>query len=83
MCSNTQKRRFSFVKGLIERSPLPSTMTISPGSTSRTKRAPMMSSAQLSDVRIQESSRRPITSGRTPIGSRTPSSASLVSISSE
>ena len=60
MCSNTQKRRFCLVKGLIERRPLPSTMTISPGSTSRTKRAPMMSSAQLSDVRIQASSSWPM-----------------------
>ena len=60
MCSKTQKRRGCLVKGLIERRPLPSMMTISPGSTSRTKRAPMMSSAQVSEVRIQASSSRPI-----------------------
>ena len=60
MCSKTQKRRCCLVKGLIERRPLPSTMTISPGSTSRTKRAPMMSSAQVSEVRIQASSSWPM-----------------------
>src|SRR5436190_21528347 len=73
MCSKTQKRRGCLLHGLIERRPVPSTITISPGSTSRTKRAPMMSSAQLSEVMIQASSSRPMQSGRTPIGSRTPS----------
>jgi len=39
---------------------------------SRTSSAPMMSSAQVSDVRIHASPSRPSTSGRTPNGSRTP-----------
>ena len=47
-------------------------MTISPGSTSRTKRAPMMSSAQVSEARIGAPSRSPSTSGRMPSGSRQP-----------
>ena len=55
-------------------STLPSSITtISPGSISRTKSAPMMSSAQVSDDSTQPSSpSRPSTSGRTPRGSRTP-----------
>ena len=56
MYSKTQKRRCCLANGLIERRPLPSTITISPGSTSRTKSAPMMSSAQVSEARIQASS---------------------------
>ena len=47
-------------------------ITISPGSMSRTKRAPMMSSAQVSEARIGAPSRSPRTSGRTPSGSRQP-----------
>ena len=58
-------------------------MTISPGSTSRTNSAPMMSSAQVSDARIQASARRPRTSGRTPSGSRTPMISSCESATSE
>ena len=50
--------------------PLAVTTTISPGFRSRTKRAPMMSSAQVSEARIQEPSRSPSTSGRMPSGSR-------------
>ena len=46
------------------------TTTISPGFRSRTKRAPMMSSAQVSEARIQAPSRSPSTSGRMPSGSR-------------
>ena len=49
-----------------------STTITSPGSTSRTKSAPMMSSAQVSDVMIQASPILPRTSGRTPSGSRAP-----------
>ncbi len=40
--------------------------TISPGSMSRTKRAPMISSAQVSEARIGAPSRSPRISGRTP-----------------
>ena len=64
--------------------------TISPGSTSRTKVAPVMSSAQVSLASIQPPlcecawlSMRPRISGRTPSGSRTPSSVSLVMAMSE
>ena len=57
--------------------------TISPGSTSRTKSAPMMSSAQVSDARIGAPSSLPSTSGRTPQGSRTPISFFEVSATSE
>jgi hypothetical protein len=52
-------------------------ITTSPGATSRTKRAPMMSSAQVSEVTIGTPSISPSTSGRTPIGSRTPMMPSL------
>ena len=52
--------------------PLAVTTTISPGFRSRTKRAPMMSSAQVSEARIQAPSRSPSTSGRMPSGSRQP-----------
>ena len=52
--------------------PLAVTTTISPGFRSRTKRAPMMSSAQVSEARIQAPSRSPSTSGRMPSGSRMP-----------
>ena len=46
--------------------------TISPGATSRRKVAPMMSRAQVSDARMVAPSSAPMTSGRTPSGSRTP-----------
>ena len=52
--------------------PSRSMTTISPGSTSRTNSAPRMSSAQVSEARIQAPSSRPSTSGRTPRGSRPP-----------
>ena len=58
------------------------TMT-SPGSTSRTYFAPMMSSAQVSDARIGQPSSSPSTSGRMPSGSRAPISFLLVSDTSE
>ena len=46
--------------------------TISPGSTSRTKCAPTMSSAAVSLASTQPPSIRPSTSGQKPCGSRTP-----------
>jgi hypothetical protein len=49
-----------------------SQITISPGSTSRTNSAPMMSSAQVSEASTQPSPIRPSISGRTPSASRTP-----------
>ncbi len=57
-------------KGFTLCTPSLSMITISPCSMSRTKRAPMMSSAQVSDARIQAPSRSPSTSGRMPSGSR-------------
>ena len=53
-------------------------ITISPGSTSRTNSAPMMSRAQVSDDSTQASPVRPSISGRTPSGSRTPISLERV-----
>ena len=55
--------------------------TISPGSTSRSKVAPIRSSAQVSLAATQAPSRRPSESGRKPLGSRAAISASLVSVS--
>ena len=78
-----QKRGARGANGLIERTPSAPITTTSPGSISRTKRALMMSRAQVSDARIQASSSWPSTSGRTPSGSRTPIIASLVSAPSE
>jgi hypothetical protein len=49
---------------------------ISPGSTSRSYVAPMMSSAQVSDANTTASPNLPMASGRHPRGSRT---ASIVS----
>ena len=65
------------------RCPCSVTTTISPGSMSRTKRAPMMSSAQVSEARIQAPSRSPSTSGRMPSGSRQPIIFLVVSATSE
>ena len=67
-----QKRRARAANGLMLSVPLAVAVNTSPGSMSRTKRAPMMSSAQLSDARIGAPSSSPRTSGRTPRGSRTP-----------
>ena len=50
--------------------PASSNTMISPGSMSRTYLAPIMSSAQVSEVRIGRPSRSPSTSGRMPSGSR-------------
>ena len=52
------------------RMPSASMASSSPGSTSRTKDAPTMSSAAVSLAITQPRSRRPSTSGRTPCGSR-------------
>ncbi len=52
MYSKMQGRICSGSKGLIDCTPLSEITTISPFSMSRTKRAPMMSSAQVSDARI-------------------------------
>jgi hypothetical protein len=58
--------------------------TISPGSISRTNSAPMMSSAQVSELSAQVlSPSRPRTSGRTPSGSRTPMSLVRVMATTE
>ena len=57
--------------------------TISPGSISRTNSAPMMSSAQVSELSAQPSPTRPSTSGRTPSGSRTPISLVRVMATTE
>ena len=59
--------------------PSSSNTTTSPFSTSRTYLAPMMSSAQVSEVRIGQPSSSPSTSGRMPSGSRAPISFLLVS----
>ena len=83
MYSKTQSRFGSGANGLTLRTPSAPIMTISPGSTSRTNSASMMSKAQVSEARIQASPSRPSTSGRTPSGSRTPISASCDSATSE
>ena len=67
-----QKRLFAGAKGNRLSIPSSVTITISPGFTSRTKRAPMMSSAQVSEARIVAPSMSPMTSGRTPSTSRQP-----------
>ncbi len=64
--------------GLCDCAPSSSNTTTSPFSTSRTYCAPMMSRAQVSDARIGQPSRLPITSGRMPSGSRAPTSFLLV-----
>ncbi len=58
-------------------------ITISPGSTSRTNSAPMMSSAHVSEASTQPSPTRPSISGRTPSGSRTPISLERVMATTE
>ena len=83
MYSKMQGRAGCGPKGLIDCDAVVVATTISPCSTSRTKRAPMMSSAQVSDARIGQPSRSPSTSGRMPSGSRTPISFLLVSATSE
>ena len=71
-------------KGHSERHPPASMTSSSPGSTSRTKWAPTMSRAGVSDARTQPpASRRPRQSGRKPLGSRTPMSWSSSQITRE
>ena len=55
-----------------KRAPCSSMTTSSPGRSSRSRRAPIRSSAHVSDASTQASSRRPTTSGRIPSGSRKP-----------
>ena len=52
------------------RGPFWSTTTISPGSTSRTKEAPRVSRAQVSELKSQLSPSLPMQRGRKPLGSR-------------
>ena len=52
MYSKMQKRDGAAANGLMLRKPSSSMTTISPGSTSRTKSAPMISRAQVSEARI-------------------------------
>ena len=61
-----------------ECSPVSSTQMSSPGATSRTRSAPMMSSAQDSLATQYLPSRQPRTSGRRPAGSRKATSVSFV-----
>ena len=56
----------------MERTPVASMTTISPGSSSRTKWAPTTSSAGDSEASTHPDSSRPRQSGRKPLGSRTP-----------
>ena len=83
MYSKMQGRGGFGGNGLWLCAPSSSNTRISPGSTSRTYLAPIMSSAQVSDVRIGQPSRSPSTSGRMPSGSRAPISFLLVSATSE
>ena len=55
MYSKTQSRFVSMLNGLMLRTPPAPMITISPGSTSRTNSASMMSRAQVSDAMIQAS----------------------------
>ncbi len=66
MYSKTQSRFGTAANGLKLRTPPAPIMTISPGSTSRTNSASMMSRAQVSEDRIHASPRRPSTSGLHP-----------------
>jgi hypothetical protein len=54
-----------------EENPSRESRTISPGSTSLSKRAPIRSKAQVSDATTGDPSRVPSESGRMPFGSRT------------
>ena len=79
MYSKMQGRGGFGGNGLWLCAPASSNTMISPGSMSRTYLAPIMSSAQVSEVRIGRPSRSPSTSGRMPSGSRAPISFLLVS----
>ena len=88
MYSNTQNRSRERPNGLMLCTPWSLITTISPGSTSRTKSAPTISSAQVSRGQHPAAGAlampmRPRISGRTPSGSRTPISASVDSATSE
>ena len=64
--------------------PVAVTRIASPGRTSRSKRAPIWSKAQVSEATHQPpSSRRPSTSGRTPWASRKATSSRLVMATTE
>ncbi len=78
MYSKMQGRGGLAGNGLWLCAPRSSNTMISPGSTSLTYFAPMMSSAQVSDARIGQPSSSPSTSGRMPSGSRAPISFLLV-----
>ena len=80
MCSKMQKSRARARNGRRLRSRPRRITTTSPGSTSRSKLAPIRSSAQVSLATTQAPSRRPSESGRKPCGSRAAISASPVSI---
>src|SRR5918993_423182 len=67
MYSKMQGRMFWGGAKRIDSMPSSEMTTISPFSTSRTKRAPMMSSAQVSDARMARPSNSPRTSGRMPV----------------
>ena len=73
-----QKRGFIGANGKKLSTPPEVAITISPGSTSRTNSAPMMSRAQVSEASTQPSPTFPSISGRTPSGSRTPMSLERV-----
>ncbi len=73
-----QKRGFIGANGKKLSMPPEVAITISPGSTSRTNSAPMMSRAQVSEASTQPSPTFPSISGRTPSGSRTPMSLERV-----
>ena len=83
MYSKMQGRGGTGGNGLSDCAPSSENTTISPFSMSRTWRAPMMSSAQVSEARIGQPSSSPSTSGRMPSGSRAPTSFLLVSATSE
>src|SRR6201746_644223 len=78
MYSKMQGRGGLGGNGLWLCAPRSSNTMISPGSMSRTYLAPIMSSAQVSEVRIGWPSRSPSTSGRMPSGWRAPISFLLV-----
>ncbi len=68
-CSKMQGVEFANAKRRDEK-PSRDRRTISPGSTSRSKRAPIRSNAHVSEATTGEPSRVPSESGRIPLGSR-------------
>ena len=84
MCSNTHivsRRRGG--TACSTRKPCESQISSSPGFSSRTAVAPMMSSAGVSEATTGEPSRSPSTSGRMPSGSRNASSVSSLRTTAE